>query len=212
MISLKNIGYKIDDGILFDDITYKIDKNKIIGIIGLSGSGKTTLFKLITGLIPLQKGEITLFDQNISELTPKTWRPLRSKIGYMLQHHALFLEQTVAQNIFMNNPIDHNRLAERLKQVDLEGTSDQKASTLSGGMKKRVALARTLRQNPELLLLDDPFSGLDPITTDKLVTILKTYQKNHNGTIVIAARSRSSLRTIATTLIQLKDGTLQRIE
>jgi NitT/TauT family transport system ATP-binding protein len=167
-----------------EDISLSVREGEFISFLGPSGCGKTTLLSIIAGLFPPTEGSISLYGQLIKGPHPS--------IGYMLQQDYLFPWKTVKENVLLGL-ILRNQLNERdvsntfslLKEVGLEGTLDMYPAQLSGGMRQRVALVRTLATNPKILLLDEPFSALDYQTKLKLEDLVSIMLKEHDKTGIL---------------------------
>jgi phospholipid/cholesterol/gamma-HCH transport system ATP-binding protein len=188
MIELKNIRKSFGTKVVLEDVSWEMEAGKVNLIIGASGSGKTVLMKCAIGLITPDKGQILYQDKDLVVMEEKDRKELRTQIGMLFQGSALFDSMTVEQNVMF--PLDmftkksiqekRKRVNEVLDRVNLVDTNKKYPAELSGGMKKRVALARAIVLNPKYLFCDEPNSGLDPMTSlviDKLIIeITREYQ------------------------------------
>src|SRR5574344_229912 len=170
-VEIKNLTKSFGDILAIDDLSLNIGKGKTIGVIGADGAGKTTLLRLIIGLLNPDKGEIKTLNCNPS--TEKNI--LTKKIGYMSQKFGLYEDLTVIENLRLyadlkNEPYDFEKL---LEFTNLEPFQDRFAGKLSGGMKQKLGIACTLLGNPELLILDEPSVGVDPISRRELIKLVK---------------------------------------
>ena len=188
MLNLNKISKSIKDKIIVNDISFEINEGSINGLLGPNGAGKTTTFYLIAGLIPLDSGEIIYNNQNISNLPMHK----RSNIGikYLPQEPSIFQNLTVRENLYglaeislkEKNKID-KFMDRSIEEFSLQDVLDQKGRQLSGGQRRKVEIARTLAASPKIILLDEPFAGIDPIAIDDIKNA-KNLNKNIEGIIV----------------------------
>lgn len=191
-----NFAYDSSKPIL-TDISLKIPRGSSIAIMGGSGSGKTTLLRLILGQIKAQQGTVNLLGQQLELINKKTLLQLCKQIGVLFQFGALFTDMSVAQNVaFMLN--EHTKLtkavidkivAMKLQAVGLFGTQNLAPQELSGGMARRVALARAIALDPELMIYDEPFTGLDPISVNVIAMLIKHLQQALKQTMVLVTHN-----------------------
>ena len=177
MLNLNKISKSIKDKIIVNDISFEINEGSINGLLGPNGAGKTTTFYLIAGLIPLDSGEIIYNNQNISNLPMHK----RSNIGikYLPQEPSIFQNLTVRENLYglaeislkEKNKID-KFMDQSIEEFSLQDVLDKKGRQLSGGQRRKVEIARTLAASPKIILLDEPFAGIDPIAVDDIKKIL----------------------------------------
>lgn len=188
-------GNKVLDGIDLD-----VGKGETVVVVGPSGSGKSVLLKNMVGLMKPDRGSVLVLGQEITGFGAKEWGPLRSRVGMVFQSSALFDSLTVEENVALGVRV-RRRLAddeekalvrEKLGQVGLEGIEQVKPASLSGGMKKRVALARALATEPEILLYDEPTTGLDPIMSDVINRLIRDLQKRMGLTSVVVTHDMKS--------------------
>jgi phospholipid/cholesterol/gamma-HCH transport system ATP-binding protein len=196
------------------DINLKIEKGKNLVVCGKSGSGKSVLIKCLVGLIEPDDGKIILFGKNISDLNDDELNLLRKKIGFLFQSAALYDSMTVRENLEFplrdvklksKDEID-TLVLEALKNVGLENAIDKMPSELSGGMRKRVGLARALILKPEIILYDEPTTGLDPITSKEISQLILDVQKKYNTASIIITHDVGCARITANRMIIIKDG------
>lgn len=191
MIEIVDLHKSFGENKVLKGINLKIDSGETIVVIGKSGCGKSVLIKHIVGLLIPDSGTVKVEDQIINELEMKDLYKLRRKFGFLFQGAALFDSMTVEENIslplvdsangYTNTEI--NSLVEKmLEMVELPGTQKLKPAELSGGMKKRVALARALITNPDYILYDEPTTGLDPIMADSIDKLIKDLSDKLNVT------------------------------
>ena len=194
MIELRNVKKKFDtdDKYITKDVSFSLKTGQSLCIIGLSGEGKSVLLKQIAGLIKPTSGDIILNDVNITNLTEDEMQNVSQKCGYVFQFAALLDSLTIYDNIALplterNRPENevHEIVLDILKQVNLsEDILNKYPSDISGGMRKRVGLARTLVLNPEIILYDEPTSGLDPVNTKIIHDLMFSTNKKYNTTSI----------------------------
>jgi len=180
MIEIINLSKSFDGKIVLDNLNLKINKGETTVIIGRSGCGKSVLLKLIIGLLKPDYGEIIVDGKDIVRLKGKELDSIRMKFGMLFQNYALFDSLTVRENVgfffyehgYMDKEEIEKRVKECLNLVGLPGIEDLYPAQLSGGMKKRVALARAISMRPEIILYDEPTTGLDPITADSINNLI----------------------------------------
>jgi len=198
------------------DINLKIKKGENLVVCGKSGSGKSVLIKCLVGLIEPDDGEVVLLGKNIFDLNDDELNLLRKKVGFLFQSAALYDSMTVRENLeFPLRDLKPQQkgetealVLEALKNVGLEDAIDLMPSELSGGMRKRVGLARTLILKPEIILYDEPTTGLDPITSKEISHLILDVQKKYNTASIIITHDVECARITANRMIILKDGTL----
>jgi phospholipid/cholesterol/gamma-HCH transport system ATP-binding protein len=196
------------------DINFKIEKGENLVVLGKSGSGKSVLIKCLVGLMEPDGGEVFLFGQNIAGLKDKELNILRKKVGFLFQSAALYDSMSVRENLefplrdLKSKPREETDalVTEALKNVGLEDAIDKVPSELSGGMRKRIGLARTLILKPEIILYDEPTTGLDPITSGEISELILEVQKKYNAASIIITHDIECARITANRMIIIKDG------
>jgi len=205
MIIAKNLSIGYNKKYILEDANFQINKNEIFAIMGTGGSGKSTLLKTIAGLIKPVMGKILIDKTDINNCKHKTKKEILRKMGMVFQQGALFDSMTVEENITFpiseKENIPQEKLTERAKKilidVGLDGTQKLYPDELSGGMQKRVAIARAISLSPEIILYDDPTAGLDPITSKDIINLIIKLNKQHKSTIIIATGDVSLATKIA---------------
>ena len=180
-----------------------------IGLYGASGSGKTTILRMIAGLEQPDNGKIVVNDQIwYQHQKVKNIAPQQRKIGFMSQNYLLFPNMSVRQNLeyAQANTADTYKVDELLNLIELSELKDKRSNQLSGGQAQRVAFARAVIQKSKLLLLDEPFSGLDNRLRNKLRLFLKDYQQNHQATIVMASHDQTEVGKLAHRILHIQPG------
>ena len=214
MIEFKNLKKAFGDKIVLDDVSHVMETGKANLIIGQSGSGKTVLQKCLVGLFEPDEGEIIYDGVSFTDMNIEQRKELRQQIGMLFQGSALFDSMTVEQNIMF--PLDMftsqgfsdklTRVNEVLKRVNLEGVNKKYPAELSGGMKKRVGIARANVLNPKYLFCDEPNSGLDPQTSMVIDKLILDITREFNMTTVINTHDMNSVMEMGENIIYLFDG------
>jgi phospholipid/cholesterol/gamma-HCH transport system ATP-binding protein len=211
---IKNLKKAFGDHEVLSGVSLKIEKGENLVVFGRSGSGKTVLIKCLIGLMEADDGKVTLFGKDISGLNEEELNELRKKVGFLFQSAALYDSMTVRENLEFplrgSKPKSKDEMEalvkEALKNVSLEEAIDKMPSELSGGMKKRVGLARALILNPAIILYDEPTTGLDPITAKEISQLILDVQKKYNAAAIIITHDKECARITANQMIMLKDG------
>ena len=214
MIEVKNIHKKFGDNLVLNDVSFNFQRGKTNLIIGESESGKTTLLKILIGLYPFDKGVISYDGRIFNEMKLKEKRLIRQEIGMLFQGGALFDYMTVEENIKFPLTMFTNQTEEEkiervnfcLKRVNLENQNNLLPSALSGGMVKRVAIARSISMNPRYLLCDEPNSGLDPKTAILIDDLIKEITEEYNITTIVNTHDMNSVMQIGDNIAFIHNG------
>ena len=215
MIEIKNLHKSFGNNNVLRGVNLTIETGETIVIIGKSGCGKSVLLKHIVGLIIPDSGFIKVEDQTVNELNIKDLYKLRKKFGFLFQGAALFDSMTVEENISLalvesDNGFSSQEIkkmvSEKLELVELPGTQNLKPAELSGGMKKRVGLARALITNPDYILYDEPTTGLDPIMADSIDILIKDLTEKLNVTSIVVTHDMYSVKNVANKVAMMNDG------
>lgn len=216
MIRLADVCVSIGKNSILDQINLEIGQGEIVVIIGPSGSGKSTLLRLIVGLLRPTAGEIWINGQEISRMAEEQLNKIRLKMGMVFQYSALFDSMTVYDNVAFglreHTTFSEDEIARAVKRklmmVGLFGKGDRMPSELSGGMKKRVSLARAIAINPDILLYDEPTAGLDPVMSAKIDRLIVSTRKIMGVTSVVVTHHMSSAFHIADRIVMIHGGKL----
>lgn len=214
MIEVKGISKGFEGRTVLDDVSHRFDKGKVNLIIGGSGSGKTVLMKCLVGLFEVDKGSIEYDGRNFSELDFDGRKPIRREIGMLFQGGALFDSMTVLQNVMfpltMLSDLNEAERIERanfcLQRVNLPSSNHLYPSEISGGMKKRVAIARAIAMNPKYLYCDEPNSGLDPKTSIVIDELIMELTEEYQTTTVINTHDMNSVMTMGENILFIHKG------
>jgi len=215
VIVIKDLMKSFGEKKVLDGFNLIVEAGSNVVILGKSGSGKSVLIKCIIGLLQADSGSINVFKQNISQMNEDELDSARSKIGFLFQSNALYDSMTIRENLefpLLRHWVDITKeeverlVKEALENVDLLHTLDMMPSELSGGMLKRVALARTMILRPEIILYDEPTTGLDPVTSREIEQlILKLQKKNHTSSIIIS-HDMNCVKNTADLVVLLLEG------
>jgi phospholipid/cholesterol/gamma-HCH transport system ATP-binding protein len=214
MIELRNVYKAFGNKVVLDNISVRFEKGKTNLIIGQSGSGKTVLLKSIVGLLEIDKGDIFYSDVNFTKLDFKERKEIRKEIGMLFQGGALFDSNTVEENVrfpldmFTNKTMEEKRARVNfcLKRVRLENVNNLYPSELSGGMKKRVAIARAIALNTKYLFCDEPNSGLDPMTSLVIDNLIKEITEEYDITTIVNTHDMNSVMEIGDKVVFIFEG------
>ena len=214
MIEVKNITKSFDDRTILHDVSAKFYTGRTNLIIGQSGSGKTVLMKSMIGLVRPEEGEILYDGRDLLEMTARQVKELRKEIGMLFQGSALFDSETVLGNVMfpltMFTDMGKGEMLDRarfcLERVNLQGAESKFPSEISGGMQKRVAIARAIALNPKYLFCDEPNSGLDPKTSILIDELLHDITHEYNITTIINTHDMNSVLGIGENIIFINKG------
>ncbi len=214
MIEIKDLRKSFESKVVLDGVDLTIEKGKITVIIGRSGEGKSVLIKHIIGLLRPDSGKIMLDDVEITALKEREFNGMRKRFGMLFQGAALFDSMTVSENVGFPL-VEHTDLneedvlkivKEKLRRVGLEGVEDLMPAELSGGMKKRVGLARAIVMDPEIVLFDEPTAGLDPIMSDSIGDLVLETQRALQTTYIVITHDITLTYKIADKIAMLHEG------
>lgn len=217
LVRLESVSFTRGRHVIFDNITITIPQGKITAIMGPSGTGKTTLLRLIGGQLKPEKGQVWFEDKNINQLSYKALYEVRKNMAMLFQSGALLTDLNVFENVAF--PLrEHTQLSERfikdivllkLQAVGLRGAYTLMPSQLSGGMARRVALARAIVLDPHMIMYDEPFAGQDPITMATLVTLIKKLNQTLGLTSIVVSHDVPETLSIADYVYFIAEGRVQ---
>ncbi|MDZ4664063.1 MAG: ATP-binding cassette domain-containing protein [Bacteroidota bacterium] len=214
VIDIQHLKKSFGKNEVLKDIKLTLAKGENLVVMGKSGSGKSVLIKCLVGLIEADDGIINILDKNISELPDNELNELRKKIGFLFQSAALYDSMSIRENLefplrglcnLTRQEIDA-KVLEALKNVGLLEVIDKAPSELSGGMKKRAGLARTLILNPEIMFYDEPTTGLDPITSKEISNLILEMQKKFNTSSIIITHDIQCAKITSNRIIIIHEG------
>ena len=222
-VIVKNLTYIYDEGMPFaskaiDDISFEIKDNDFVGLIGHTGSGKSTLIQHLNGLLKPSSGEIIVNGFNITD-KDLNLTEIRKRVGIVFQYpeYQLF-EETVEKDIAFgpgNLGLDEEEISKRVRKsmeavgLDYETYKDKSPFDLSGGQKRRVAIAGVIAMNPEVLILDEPTAGVDPGGRDEIFNLIKKLHRDNNITIILSSHSMDDMAKLAQTIIVMNHGKIE---
>ncbi|MGB8010206.1 MAG: ABC transporter ATP-binding protein [Terriglobales bacterium] len=202
---------------VLNGISLTVNRGETLAVLGRSGTGKSVLLRLIIGLEEPDSGSVRIHGQDITGLSLDQLGEIRMKMGFLFQHAALYDSLTVEQNVAfplqhhkkeMSKSEQHDRVRQLLAEVGMEGHLEKMPSDISGGMQKRVGLARALALEPDILLLDEPTAGLDPISSGEIDDLVLKLQAEHHMASIVVTHDLHSAKTIADRLALLNEGSV----
>ena len=214
VINIENVKKAFGKNVVLKDVNLKVKEGESIVTLGKSGTGKSVILQCIAGLLKPDEGKILVYGENVPTLDDEELKTIRKKIGFLFQSGALYDSMSVRENLSfplkrltdLSDEEITTKVIEALKNVGLENAIDKMPSELSGGMKKRIGLARTLITDPKIMLYDEPTTGLDPSTSREISQLVLEVQKKYKTTSIIVTHDMECARMVADRIVVLKDG------
>lgn len=217
VIEVRNVYKSFGSNHVLKNFTLDVHAGENVAILGKSGSGKSVLIKCIINLISADQGVIRVLGEDIARLNQDALDAMRARVGFLFQSNALYDSMTVRENLefpLRRHWVKEQRekgaeraVMEALRDVGLEHTVDMMPAELSGGMRKRIALARTLILKPEIILYDEPTTGLDPVTAREISQLIVEVQKKYNASSMVISHDMNCINITSNRVVMLIDGT-----
>ncbi|RZJ30471.1 MAG: ATP-binding cassette domain-containing protein [Flavobacterium sp.] len=215
VINIKDLTIGFNGNEVLKNLSLQLRKEENLVVLGKSGTGKSVLIKCIVRLLNADSGQISVFGEDITKLGTKQLNEVRKKIGFLFQSAALYDSMTVRENLEfplrrirkeLKEKEIQQKIVEALENVGLPDAIDKMPSELSGGQRKRIGLARTIIVEPEIMLYDEPTTGLDPITSDEISNLINDIQQKFKTSSIIITHDIECARTVANRFVMLKEG------
>lgn len=213
-VEITGLRYRVGEKAIFDRLNISIQRGKVTAIMGPSGTGKTTLLRIMTGQVLADRGRVLVEGKNMARLTADELYELRKQMGFLFQNGALFTDSTVYENVAF--PLrEHTRLPEslirnivlmKLQAVGLRGAAELMPGELSGGMARRVALARAIAMDPKIIFYDEPFAGLDPISMGVIVRLIRRLNDSLGLTSIIVSHDVDEVSAVSDQSYLISNG------
>ncbi|HKV97039.1 MAG TPA: ATP-binding cassette domain-containing protein [Gammaproteobacteria bacterium] len=214
VVDITGLRYRVGEKVIFDRLNISIQRGKVTAIMGPSGTGKTTLLRIMTGQVLADRGRVLVEGKNMARLTANELYELRKQMGFLFQNGALFTDNTVYENVAF--PLrEHTRLPEslirhivlmKLQAVGLRGAAQLMPVELSGGMARRVALARAIAMDPKIIFYDEPFAGLDPISMGVIVRLIRRLNDSLGLTSIIVSHDVDEVSAVSDQSYLISNG------
>ncbi len=217
ILSITNLSKSFGDNDVLKDINLTVKKGENLVVLGRSGSGKSVAIKCIIGVVPVDTGEINIFGTDITKLKSKELNEIRLRVGFLFQNGALYDSMSVRQNLSftlrhhspnLNRDEVESAVVEALENVGLEDAIEKMPSELSGGMRKRIGLARTLIIKPEIILYDEPTTGLDSITSKEISELIVSIREKYKTTSIIITHDMPCAKITGDRIVILNEGVI----
>lgn len=213
-INIEHVKKAFGKNVVLKDINLQVKEGESVCTLGKSGTGKSVILQCIAGLLKPDSGKILVYGENVPTLDDDELQEIRKKIGFLFQSGALYDSMSVRLNLEfplrrltdLTTPEINDKVKEALEQVGLANSIDKMPSELSGGMKKRIGLARTLITDPKIMLYDEPTTGLDPATSREISKLILEVQKKYKTSSIIVTHDMECARMVSDRMVVLKDG------
>lgn len=214
VVDVRDAHYEVAGRAVFSGLNFRVRRGRIVAIMGPSGTGKTTLLRLITGQIRADRGEVRVWDRDVARLDRRGILALRRRMGMLFQNGALLTDLSVFENVAfplrehtdLPEPLLRQLVLMKLQAVGLRGAASLMPAELSGGMARRVALARAIVMDPEILIYDEPFTGLDPISLGMILRLIRQMNETLGVTSIVVSHDVHELASIAHDSFLLSEG------
>ena len=213
ILSIKNLKKSFGDNHVLNGFTLELFEGENLVLMGKSGSGKSVMIKCLVGLMQPDEGSLEIMGKDISKLSQKEFNELRTELGFLFQGSALYDSMTVRENLEFpmrqqkkSEEESYKLVLEALESVGLVDAIDLMPDELSGGMKRRIALARAIILKPKIIIYDEPTTGLDPITAKEIIQLMRNIQQNYKTSSLIITHDVDCARVISNRMILLIDG------
>ena len=215
-IRVQGLSKSFGEQKVLDRIDLEVARGETLTVLGRSGTGKSVMLKLLIGLQKPDRGEIEIDGEEITAMHLDDLNRIRKRVGFLFQNAALYDSLTVTENVAfplrrhteMTDGERRDRVSELLSRVGMEEAGEKMPADLSGGMKKRVGLARALALDPEIMLLDEPTSGLDPVTASEINELIRELQRERNISSIVVTHDMRSVETVADRVAMLNEGSI----
>jgi phospholipid/cholesterol/gamma-HCH transport system ATP-binding protein len=214
-IVIEHLFKSFGDRTILNDFSLTVNQQENVVVLGKSGAGKSVLIKCIIGLLKPDRGKVLVFGEDVAGLSPHELDQVRTKVGFLFQGNALYDSMTIRENlefplrrhwIGLSSEDTDQMIREALDNVSLGHTADMMPEELSGGMLKRIALARTMILKPEIILYDEPTTGLDPVTAREIDNLILKLQKKYHTSSIIISHDMNCVKNTADRVVLLLDG------
>jgi len=214
-IDIQKVTKSFGEQVVLDGVSFQVRRGETLAFLGRSGTGKSVLLRIIVGLQTPDSGAALILNTNMATAKPEEISAVRKQMGFLFQHAALYDSLTIEENVAfplvhhrkdMSASERHDRVDQLLREVGLNGSFNKMPADISGGMQKRVGLARALVLDPVILLLDEPTAGLDPISSGEIDELVLQLQKEHQLASIVVTHDMVSARTIATRIALMDRG------
>jgi phospholipid/cholesterol/gamma-HCH transport system ATP-binding protein len=219
MIEVRNLSKAFDSLVVLDDVSFTVDDAKLVVVLGPSGTGKSVLLKSMLGVLPVDRGEVRFDGRSIHGASIREAYEIRKQVGFVFQSTALFDSMSVADNIALplrehtgsSSRAIRERVCTLLEDVGMAGKAHLYPQSLSGGMKRLVAIARALALDPKYLFYDEPTTGLDPVMTEKVVDLVRNLKEKYTNSGIVVTHDLSTARAVGDQIYMLKKGRISRL-